>query len=638
MRTSLRTTSTRSTSSHHRPSPWQQGGVATATATAASGQGHNGFTGTRATLGSDRHLETHAQLKRKLEQVEEDMLLKSGEIRVLRDSLRAAQQEAETQRLKIVQVQTHHQREQSQREKELLKKVQSLESQLQFKEAELNDARSKILSDRRSSPLCRNSPKPSISPSGGFITKESFSAQVKTTPVLASRSAPGPASANCTPVKTPSKSRRQEVTHADPFLCFRAPRASQPGGALLGLLLQPVSQRISLCHLLSPSSSLVGGSGDVISSGNGLSLVQCLALTGLNLMSLNRMHSSIPGVLLLLPLLNSHLSLLSSPDTNGAFSACTSAVPGAKMEEQVQSRLSPEESGLVALRTLTTLLQHSSEVVEAVLLEKSKKNTTEAKVVDSVSQSPLLPCVLKLCRAPHREIACAALTTLQVLVRRSPEKHRDRLRCVLSEVCACVSADQRLNIVSLCVSVLMALSDLSLTLQLCSQHEPCVVLRLLQFVRSRSDPEATHRDWVQLNLKVVRFLSQILTQSSDRSTNIHCPCYSEMVQCVVLVLHRLWLDLRSSQAPPTSAQTQPTPAHLSWRVMGSLRETVLLFHWLLQNHSRFTESVRGVLHLYDQVIPVLKETVRPICYSQELVLDEICRSEPDDDMDTDSGS
>ncbi|XP_072288769.1 ATR-interacting protein [Eucyclogobius newberryi] len=584
---------------------------------------------------SERLLETqHTQLKRKLAEVEEDVLLKSGEIKVLRDSLRSAQHQVETQRLKQIQVQDQQQKEQSLREKELLKKLQSLESQLQFKEAELNDMRSRVLSERRSSPLSRNSPKleSSASPSGGFITKESFSVQVKPTQLSANHSAPGPPSAN----RTPSKSHRQEVTRADPFTGVRTPRARQPGGVLLGLLLQPVSQKISLCHLLSLTRSLVGGSGDVISSGSGLSPVQSLALTGLNMMSLNRTFSSGPGALLLLPLLRSHLSsLCSSPDATGAVPACTSSVPQctrSKLEEQVQSHLSPEEGVLVSLRTLTTLLQHSPEVVEAVLSEESQKTSTDVKALDCVSQSALLRCVLRLCRAPQKEVTCAALTTLQVLVQKSPETEQDRLCGVLSEVCVCLSADQRLKVVSLCVSVLTSLSDLSdLSLHLCSQHDPCVVLKLLQFVRSRSDPEATHSDWVQLDLKVVRFLSRILTQKKDKSTNINCTCYSELVQCVVLVLHRLWLDLRSSQAPPTSAQQ-------SGRVQASLRETVLLFHWLLQNHSGFTENVRGVFHLYDQVIPALRESVRASCYSQELALDEICRSEPDDDMDTDSGS
>lgn len=55
--------------------------------------------------------------------MEEEILLKSGEIRVLRDSLKAAQQEKETQRQNQVLLETQRQREQSDREKELNKKV-----------------------------------------------------------------------------------------------------------------------------------------------------------------------------------------------------------------------------------------------------------------------------------------------------------------------------------------------------------------------------------------------------------------------------------------------------------------------------------------------------------------------------------
>lgn len=82
---------------------------------------HNSELGNGAAQGSVRLLE--AELKRKLQEVEEDIVMKSGEIRVLRDSLRAAQQEAETQRQKQIQIQSQHQHDQSLKEKELLKKV-----------------------------------------------------------------------------------------------------------------------------------------------------------------------------------------------------------------------------------------------------------------------------------------------------------------------------------------------------------------------------------------------------------------------------------------------------------------------------------------------------------------------------------
>lgn len=602
---------------------------------------HNSELGNGAAQGSVRLLE--AELKRKLQEVEEDIVMKSGEIRVLRDSLRAAQQEAETQRQKQIQIQSQHQHDQSLKEKELLKKVQSLQSQLQFKEAEMNEMRSKVLSDRRSSPLSRSSPKLQLSSptAGGFITKESFSAQVS------SSRTPGEGSRRTTQVKTPLMTQRQEVTRPDPFLSIRPPRPTHSGSVLLGLLLEPVSPTVSLCHLLSLSSpsSLVGNSCDVISSvGSALSPFQSLALTGLSMIGHNR-TSSCPGAVLLLPLLKSHLSqLCQSLDSNGGLPSCTSAAGGpspvpectrawSKAEEPGLSRLTVEECGLVALKTLTVLLTHSHEVVEAVLSEEAQSRTTNTQV-DSHSQKALLPCVLRLCQARQRpDIVCNALTSLRVLVQRTGTNQVHRLRLVLPEVCA--SSDQRLKVVSECVSILTSIIDQhKLTQQLCSQHDPCVLLRLMQLIRSRSDPEATQSDWVQLDLKVVQLLSRLLTQSPTRSFNQDCPCYSQLVQCMVLVLHRLWLDTRSSRARPTQALS----LWCRGCVLASLQETVLLLHWLLQNHSGFTESCRAVLHLYDQVIPALRESLQETSYSQELALDEICRSEADDDMDTDSGS
>uniref|UniRef100_A0A8C7X3N6 Uncharacterized protein n=1 Tax=Oryzias sinensis TaxID=183150 RepID=A0A8C7X3N6_9TELE len=90
-----------------------------------------------------------AELKKKLKEVEEEILLKSGEIRVLRDSLKAAQQEKEAQRRNQVLLETQRQKEQSEREKELNRKVQSLQSELQFKEAEITEMKTKLLSSDR---------------------------------------------------------------------------------------------------------------------------------------------------------------------------------------------------------------------------------------------------------------------------------------------------------------------------------------------------------------------------------------------------------------------------------------------------------------------------------------------------------
>lgn len=57
--------------------------------------------------------------------MEDEILVKSGEIRVLRDSLKGVQQEKEAQRQNQILLEGQRQREQSEKEKELNRKVRS---------------------------------------------------------------------------------------------------------------------------------------------------------------------------------------------------------------------------------------------------------------------------------------------------------------------------------------------------------------------------------------------------------------------------------------------------------------------------------------------------------------------------------
>ncbi|XP_040888893.1 ATR-interacting protein isoform X2 [Toxotes jaculatrix] len=668
----------------------------------------------------------HAELKRKLKEVEDEIVLKSGEIRVLRDSLKAAQQEKEAQRHTQVLLETQRQREQSDREKELSRKVQSLQSELQFKEAEINEMKTKLHSSDRNkmaSPLPRNSPKvlsslgqvhhgsgsSSSSPSGnGFITKEMFGAEVPS---------------RMTPVKTPMKTRRddrgasssREVSRPDPFVSVRPPHLQHQGGVLLGLLLQqPLSPSSpNLSHLLSmdltdihqASSGLSAGfllQSDAAASVSGggspraaLSPVQSLAITGLNMLSQSRTaapaksrnNRSCPGAILLLPLLDLHLSRLcqavdslrsNSAVSNGSDSAAASSLPAGhaaptaglgRLEETGLCGFSMEDTGLAALRLLHLLLAHSDEVVEAVLSKESRSRVTDLKIEPSsagvglYSQNALLQSLLRLCEAglggssisQREELVLSALKTLCVLIERTPQTHADRLQCVLQVVCACLSGDSRLQTISECVSVLMSMSDhQTLARQLCSLHDPCVFLKLFQYIRTRPDNQAIHTNWILLDLQVVRLLSRLMTQRAESwTTNLHssCQCNTELVQTVVIVFHRQWLDLRGSQEPTDSTGPSPpspqcsTPSLPWWRSPAAslLRECLLLLHWLLLHHGSFSESCRPLLHMYDQVIPAVRDTLRKIPElneSEELALEEICRSEGDDtdDMDTDTGS
>lgn len=105
--------------------------------------------------------------------------MKNGEIRVLRDSLRLANQEKDQQRQAQMALEREKAQAQSEREKELTKKVrvvlhdvvavqdivghvqltsdfsqvQSLQSDLHFKEAEMNEMRGKLKSSERGGKL-----------------------------------------------------------------------------------------------------------------------------------------------------------------------------------------------------------------------------------------------------------------------------------------------------------------------------------------------------------------------------------------------------------------------------------------------------------------------------------------------------
>lgn len=273
------------------------------------------------------------------------------------------------------------------------------------------------------------------------------------------------------------------------------------------------------------------------------------------------------------------------------------------------------------------------------------------------SQNALLQSLLHLCEAgqssegvsQNEGLVLNAMKTLCLLIERTPHTHADRLQCVLQVVCVCLSADCGLQTVSGGVSVLTSMSDQhTLAQQLCCQHDPCIFLKLFQFIRTRPDNQATHTDWVLLDLQVVRLLSRLMTQRAESWTNNQhstCQCDTELVQTVVIVFHRQWLDLRGSTGLAPPPPECPAPLLPWWRgpAASLLRECLLLLHWLLLHHGSFSESCRPLLHMYDQVIPAVRDTLRRIpelSESEELALEEICRSEGDDtdDMDTEPGS
>ncbi|XP_077583376.1 ATR-interacting protein [Stigmatopora nigra] len=605
-----------------------------------------------------------ANLRRKLKEVEDEIVSKNGEIRMLRDTLRRSQQEKETQRHTLALLEKQRQREQSDKEKELSKKVQSLKTELQFKEAEINGMRGKLLNVDRKKPA--NSPKrPNglsqlngagsavASPKGsGFITKETFAAQL-------------PSKKASLKTRRDGAVDKQEVAFPDPFPLGQPPHQHHRGGVLLGLLLQQqplFPSSLCLSHLMSMnlSDAHCTASGGAVVPRASLGPVQSLAVTGLNMLSQSRPAASgsteergCPGAVLLLPLLDTHLSrLCRALDARDAASGSRPErppVPSGVPEQAAASGVSAEDAGSAALRILYLLIDHSDEVVQSVLAKYSGnvENQTGANTSESLlSHNALLPSILHLCRATAagkewEEIAVDAVKTVSLLLERAPDTHLDQLPHILRALCECVSAHDQPRLLARCAAALACACDHdTLVREFCSRHEPCVTLKLLQHVRNRTGKQAPHDQLILLDLQVVRLLNR-LAQTEENWQNARCPCYTEVVETTVVLLHRQWLSLRDSPAPtPTATDTRNDGDPWRWPL---LRECVLLLQRLLQHHAGFTASCRPVLHMYGQLVPALKDTlgkIHDLTESEELALEEICRPEGDDndDLDAYSGS
>ncbi|XP_048462159.1 ATR-interacting protein isoform X2 [Rhincodon typus] len=93
--------------------------------------------------------EQHEKLRQQFNELEEKLQVKNGEIRVLRDSLHRVESEFDQQKKLYILGEKDKAEAQSQREKELSKKVQSLQSELHFKEAEMNELRAKLINCER---------------------------------------------------------------------------------------------------------------------------------------------------------------------------------------------------------------------------------------------------------------------------------------------------------------------------------------------------------------------------------------------------------------------------------------------------------------------------------------------------------
>ncbi|XP_031424344.1 ATR-interacting protein [Clupea harengus] len=673
----------------------------------------------------------HATLLEKLKEVEEEILMKNGEIRVLRDSIRLANQEKEQQRLALYHQEKEKSQAQSDREKELSKKIQSLQSELHFKEAEMNKMKSKLQHSERGgklpgTPSAKNSPKMTstvtlqqdrethVSPGGSpFITKETFTAQLSVRPSpLKSCPADG------------TKQTRDGFEKETPINTFPVQQLQQ-GSVLLNLLLQhpldPSSLGLchllcispdSLCGLLSQHGSLRGSlCGSSTSSSSACSTdarllsrphahfnqLQSLAMSGLSALALGypthpKVHTkghltsakSCPGAVHLLPLLEHHISLfcqtletmdssVKSPLRGISLSSSSVSPLSSNIEETL---LSQEDIALACVKAVRLIVSQSDEAVQTLLSQPSQEVTLEMEALAQsnaapsnqqpgtskgrgaserereerkLPQHPLFKRLVQLadptysCSTTQKEaLVIGSLATLSLLAQRADEGQLRRFDSLMASqsLSQCLSLDSTFNTIFLSVRLLTILvSSDDMAEKLCSHLYSCPFLKIFQLVISRPDKSTTEDHWFKLEIEMIRFLSRLFIQKASLWTTYFatsCQCNSEVVRTLVVLLHRQWLRMHSAEWRLGQQANWTGPG------VTLLREALMLLYWLLQNDSNFSDHCLDVMHMYEQMIPAIRDTFRMVpnlTESEELALDEICRSvaENVEDMEVDAG-
>ncbi|XP_063071148.1 ATR-interacting protein isoform X2 [Engraulis encrasicolus] len=690
-----------------------------------------------------------ASLLEKMKGMEEENLMKNGEIRVLRDSLRLANQEKEQQKMALYNQERERAQAQSDKEKELMKKLQSLQSELHFKDAEINNMKTKLQQSERGkhpgTPSAKSSPKTMSSAAfsqeatsraspgpSSFITKETFTAQI---PVRrpSSKSAPEPASTKQTKANTETET---------PVDMWPPPRLNR-GSALVNLLLQhPLDpSSLGLCHLLclSPDSlsSLIPQSNSICfkslctpssssspadpstppRAGDRFSRLQSLAMGGLSSLASShqpplarfnnpssaRLAASLqkrtPGASHLLPLLEYHLSLYcqtlaaldaslaKSPLHGGRGMSClsdssssSSSTLSSNPEEWLASQ---EDMALASLKALRLIVSESDEAVSSLLAPTAQDleamtgpatagaitaaglsspqpgsstdcnamQTDRSVLALAPQHHPLLRWLVQLAdpsytaSAIQRElVVTTSLGALSLLAERASEEQLHRFDCVLTNptMTQCLSSGSTYNTVLLTLRLLTILVSSDDVLgKLISHQYPCPFLKVFKYVVSRPDKSITNKDlWMKLEIEVIRFLSTLFCQRSFLWATFFessCQCNSEVVRTLVVLLHREVLLLHQAMWRQGKSA--------SWAVPGVtvVREGLVALGWLVQYDSNFHDHSLEVMHMYEQMVPIIRDTFQKfpnIKESEELALDEVCGfgSENVEDMDMDEGN
>ncbi|XP_063267293.1 ATR-interacting protein isoform X2 [Prinia subflava] len=221
----------------------------------------------------------HEEVKQKLKEMQDDILTKNGEIKILRDSMQQMEYAMEEQKRSYLLLEQQKSQILTEKEKEFSKKLQSLHSELQFKDAEMNELRTRLQNCERNKHLSQavptTSPKKNhvvqgegCSPQPGrrsFPTKESFNAEMSSMQLGSSGNLMG----LTTSVKEDRKITHPEVSALKQHKATgknrsynSVPKRNTQGSFLLNALMkQPIvpGSFLGLCHLLSSNSEPLPG-------------------------------------------------------------------------------------------------------------------------------------------------------------------------------------------------------------------------------------------------------------------------------------------------------------------------------------------------------------------------------------------
>ncbi|NWX86348.1 ATRIP protein, partial [Nothoprocta pentlandii] len=375
----------------------------------------------------------HDEIKQKLKEMQDEILTKNGEIKILRDSMQQMESAVEEQKKSYMLLEQEKSQMLSEKEKEFSKKLMSLQSELQFKDAEMNELRTRLQNCERNrlvtQTLLTPSPKKNhaipvksegFSPQPGkrsFPTKESFNAEMSTRP--------SSSSGNLLIQSSLIKEGKliHDLQHFQLHIQNSTLGKADSSILLNALMKQPIvpGSLLGLCHLLSSNSDALPGAvlkpKFLDSKSTGIPSIrttreetasllplreaQKLAVTGLNLIAMDEGSSEghqaeggeefshlkrckIRGAVHLLPLVEHYVGAYcqavqladkSVTGSCGSHSVVSSRTNTNVVSSKEDFRSSLEETTVVSLGILYYLAFYSWEVVHTLLSSEVERDS-----------------------------------------------------------------------------------------------------------------------------------------------------------------------------------------------------------------------------------------------------------------------